>query len=84
MFLKIITFKKVKDGYSHWQTAIHRADSLEVIDEKDENDKRGLMLRKYIITRNGQSFTVLSKKSNKELRIDVFVENENGDTIGKY
>ncbi|NIO86323.1 MAG: hypothetical protein GTN53_37665 [Candidatus Aminicenantes bacterium] len=84
MYVKIVTLKKVSGGYAHASTVIHEAETFEAIDEPDENDKKKMQRRRYVITRGGESITVLSKPSDKEIRHDVFIENENGDTIGKY
>ncbi len=77
-----MTLERVGDSkdYRHSHTTILQSESIR-IEDRVENGKT---IRNYHIRVGAEMETIANDYGNDSYRIDVFIENEKGDTIGKY
>jgi len=80
MFLKMITIRKDKNKsvWNHVETTIIECDRVS-INDAEEKGKRVIH-----ILRKGTDPKRLVTEKIEDLKTDIYIENDKGDTIGRY
>ncbi len=82
MYVKVVICvkKEHEDKWKHDSTAIYEANKIRVQEMKDGSRELNISC----IHDKEPRTVILSDKTRNVERVDVFVENEKGDTIGRY